>query len=406
MFFYCEQRIRDEIEWCGRNCVEYLSLADDNWGISARDVDLMRFICETQIKYGYPRTLDATWAKNAPDRILEMARIDKELGTNLIRGITIALQSTNSATLTAIKRFNLVDYKQVEFNKNLLDLQVPTYTEIIWPLPHETLGSFLRGIDSIINANTTNWLAVYPLKINQSSDLYDDYSKDYLYPVPNTTHNINEDFNPSKNTIPYANKWVSHDDVVQGHVVFGWVAAMHYFGFAHPILDWLRKNLNYTTTDTVIKFRNFLNTRDCATQTTDSIYCEFWSSWLKKQSLVKIGIFPDEQTKFWYPWTHLSSRFQHDKDDLYQSFYDFLIELGIDPDVVESLVYLSRNGVVDYDQTYPYQLRDGSTVAIEHSRPEFLNPAEFGQFYYWFKRKQGYSKISLTHSPEYRELFT
>lgn len=405
MFFYDDCRIRAEIDWCGRNQVEYLSLADDNWGINATDVDLMRFICETKIKYGYPQTLDATWAKNAPERILEMSRIDKELGTNLIRGITIALQSTNSATLTAIKRFNLIDYKQVEFNKKLAELQVPTYVEMIWPLPHETLGSFLSGIDSVIQANTANWLAVYPLKINQSSDLYDDYSSDYLYPKPDTTQIINEDFNPSKNTIPYANKWVSHDDVVQGHVMFGWVAAMHYFGFAHPLLDWLRKNRNYSTTETIVRFRNFLKTRRCETQITDSLYFDFWSAWLKKHADIKIGIFPDEQTKFWYPWTHLSSRFQNNSSDLYQCLGDFLIELAVDPNVAESLVYLSRNGVVHYDQAYPYQLRDGSIVDIEHARPEFLNPAEFGQFYYWFKRKQGYSKISLAHSPEYQALF-
>ena len=96
MFFYDEDRIRAEIDWCGRNHVEYLSLADDNWGISARDVELMKFICKTQLKYGYPKTLDATWAKNAPERILEMSKIDKQMGTNLIRGITIALQSTNT----------------------------------------------------------------------------------------------------------------------------------------------------------------------------------------------------------------------------------------------------------------------------------------------------------------------
>jgi len=405
MFFYDEDRIRAEIEWCGRNHVEYLSLADDNWGISARDVELMRFICETQIKYGYPRTLDATWAKNAPDRILEMAKIDKELGTNLIRGITIALQSTNTSTLTAIKRFNLIDYKQIEFNQNLINLQVPTYVEIIWPLPIETLDSFLSGIDTIVNAGTAKWLAVYPLKINQSSDLYDDYSKDYLYPIQNTTQIINEDFNPSKNTIPYANKWVSHEEVVQGHVIFGWVAAMHYFGFAHPILDWLRKNRKYTTTETILKFKNFIKNRNCATTDTDLAYSKYWSSWLQKKSVVEISIFPNEQTKFWYPWTHLASRFQNDREDLYQCFYEFLINIDVDHDTAEKLVYLSRNGVVDCNQKYPYQLRDGSTIAIEHDRPEFLNPAEFGQFYYWFKRKQGYSKISLTHSPEYQELF-
>jgi radical SAM superfamily enzyme YgiQ (UPF0313 family) len=408
MFFYDEDRIRAEIEWCGRNHVEYLSLADDNWGISARDVELMRFICETQIKHGYPRTLDATWAKNAPQRILEMAQIDRDFGTNLIRGITIALQSTNPTTLTAIKRFNLIDYKQIEFNKNLLDLQVPTYVEMIWPLPAETLDSFLQGIDSIVDANTANWLAIYPLKINQSSDLYDDYANDYLYPTQDPTQIINDDFNPSSTSrsIPYASKWVSHEEVVQGHVIMGWVSAMHYFGFAHPILDWLRKTRRYTTTETILKFKNFIKTRNCATNDTDLAYSKYWSSWLQKKSVVEISIFPREQTKFWYPWTHLASRFQNDKADLYQCFYEFLISIKVDRTTAEKLVYLSQNGVVDYNQTYPYQLRDGSTVAIEHSRPEFLNPAEFGQFYYWFKRKQGYSKISLAHSPEYLELFT
>jgi radical SAM superfamily enzyme YgiQ (UPF0313 family) len=406
MFFYDEDRIRAEIDWCGRNQVEYLSLADDNWGISYRDVDLMRFICETKLKYGYPKSLDATWAKNAPERLLEMARIDKELGTNLIRGVTIALQSANPKTLSAIKRFNLIDQKQHEFIRALAAMHVPTYVEIIWPLPHETLESFLHGIDQIIDNKTASWLALYPLKITKSSDLYNDYSADYMYPTTDQSQTVIDDFNPSVNTIPYSNKWVDHETTVEGHVIFAWVAIMNYFGYAHPVLDWLKKNQNYTVTDTVVRFRKFLQTRTSPTQVSDKLYFQYWSAWLHKRNVPELGIFPAEQTKFWYPYTHLASRIQQDSEDFYQCITEFLYHEGIDPVVVENLVYLSQNGVVHHNHEYPYYLRDGSRIAINHARPNFSNPAEFGQFYYWFKRKQGYSKISLAHSTEYQALFT
>jgi radical SAM superfamily enzyme YgiQ (UPF0313 family) len=406
MFFYDEDRIQAEIDWCGRNCVEYLSLADDNWGISARDVDLMRFICETKLKYGYPKSLDATWAKNAPERLLEMARIDKELNTNLIRGVTIALQSTNPTTLTAIKRFNLVDQRQAEFIKSLAAMHVPTYVEIIWPLPHETLESFLQGIDQVIDAKTASWLALYPLKINKSSDLHDDYSADYMYPTTDPSQSVIDDFNPSANTIPYSNKWADHETTVEGHVIFAWVAVMHYFGYAHPVLDWLRQHRNYKTTEIIIRFRKFLQGYTGPTQVSDSLYYQFWSAWLRKRNVPELGIFPPEQTKFWYPYTHLASRIQHNSEDFYQCITEFLYSEDVDPAVVESLVYLSQNGAVHYDREYPYYLRDGSRIAIKHARPTFPDPVEFGQFYYWFKRKQGYSKISLAHSSEYQLLFT
>jgi putative methyltransferase len=143
MFFYDKQRVIKEIEWCGQKGIEFLNIADDNWGIVDTDVEYMRWIRDCNLQYGYPKLVDATFAKNNPENLLAMAEIDHEHQTQLLRGITIALQSQNPQTLSSIKRFNLVPEKQQKLIVGLKKLGVPTYVEMIWPLPYETYESFM-----------------------------------------------------------------------------------------------------------------------------------------------------------------------------------------------------------------------------------------------------------------------
>jgi radical SAM superfamily enzyme YgiQ (UPF0313 family) len=131
-------RIMKEIEWCGVNQVEYLTIADDNFGILSRDIEIMEELCKTKIKYGYPKILDATWAKNNTKNVLAMIELDKKYQTDLIRSITVSVQSENTNTLTAIKRFNLDNNKKENFISQLKKHNVPCYAELIWPLPFET----------------------------------------------------------------------------------------------------------------------------------------------------------------------------------------------------------------------------------------------------------------------------
>lgn len=389
MHFFDEQRIRNEITWFGKNQIEFLSIADDNWGITERDVELMRHICKTKLEYGYPNIIDATYAKNAPDRLLEMAKIDQQANTNLIRGLTIALQSLNEKTLKAIRRFNLVEQRQVDFLKELRKYSIPTYVELIWPLPYETLDSFCAGIDKVISDGTASWIGMYPLQLMDSAQLYDDHYNDYTFSQQQVGEKTTG-FHVLTDSIPMASKWADHNDTVEGHVIYGWTAVLYYFGYGRSVLDWLQENRGLSVTDSVRLFRQYLVGNIA---TIDQLYSEFWSNWLQHLPTPSLTSWPQERTQFWYPYTHLASFVQQHHRELNQCFDRLLSDLNIaDKDM---LIDNSWHNVVRYQQTYPYRLPNGNEISIGHKQPEFADSAEFAQFYYWWNRKKGLSFIRV-----------
>jgi radical SAM superfamily enzyme YgiQ (UPF0313 family) len=70
-------RIRDEIFYIARKIVECspeitaLRLADSNYGMFERDIQISSFLGETQKLYRWPTFIDATTGKNRPDRIIK-----------------------------------------------------------------------------------------------------------------------------------------------------------------------------------------------------------------------------------------------------------------------------------------------------------------------------------------------
>ena len=94
--------------------------------------------------------------------------------------------------------------------------------------------------------------------------------------------------------------------------------------------------------------------------------------------------FDQHDTNNWSPYTHLASWLQNDLDGLYQDLNNFGLNTTQD-----------LHGVVRYNQTYPYTTTEGRTVTIDHVQPDFANEFEFCRFYYWWRRKRGYSRTHI-----------
>lgn len=375
MFFYDSQRIFDEVEWCAKNGVEYLTIGDDNWGIVDIDVDVMRWIRDCKIKYGYPDIVDATYAKNNPDNLLAMARLDQEHDTRLIRGITIALQSMNTSTLGAIKRFNLVPAKQQQLIQGLREIGMPTYTEIIWPLPYETYDTLLSGIDATIKMGLANWLGMYPLSLHHGTDLYEDFHTNFNT-IPQHSENAgNNDIKEVVNIVNYSD-WVDNDTLVRGQVFYAWFVCLYYFGFARSGLS--NQKFISKTVDQFIEYVAHTPNANC------HVYWKrmtaWWKNWSNGLPTPDLSIFPDQDTAHWSPYTHLASWLQNDLDGLHQDLNNFGLNISLD-----------LHGVVRYNKSYPYTAND-HTITIDHPQPEFANNFEFCRFYYWWRRKRGYSR--------------
>ena len=64
---YSTDRILEEITWIGENRVLYLFIADANFGMLKRDVDIARHIAQTRARTGFPLSVYFSSSKNTPD---------------------------------------------------------------------------------------------------------------------------------------------------------------------------------------------------------------------------------------------------------------------------------------------------------------------------------------------------
>ena len=130
-------------------------LADENFGILKRDVEIAKVIKECNEKYSYPQGVFFYNDK----RFTETSRnVIEVLGKMTKTGLTLSLQTENPETLKAINRKNVSDDEIDDALNWASELNIPTTTELIFGLPFETKKSFIdlldrstkRGFDSIM----------------------------------------------------------------------------------------------------------------------------------------------------------------------------------------------------------------------------------------------------------------
>ena len=70
-----EEKVYQEIEWLGANKIEYIFMADANFGIFPdRDMAITDYILDVQARTGYPATVNANWHKNAKQNVIEIVK--------------------------------------------------------------------------------------------------------------------------------------------------------------------------------------------------------------------------------------------------------------------------------------------------------------------------------------------
>jgi radical SAM superfamily enzyme YgiQ (UPF0313 family) len=153
--YFDKERIKEEIHYVARKITELspnqkmLRIADANYGMFERDVELSGWIGEMQKRYGYPTFIDATTGKNRPERIIES--VEKVSGALVVYQ---AVQSLNQEVLVNIKRQNisLDAYSKVMIHVRGRGLR--SNSDLIIGLPGETLTSHMQAIRDLIDSGT------------------------------------------------------------------------------------------------------------------------------------------------------------------------------------------------------------------------------------------------------------
>lgn len=153
------ERLQEELEMLAFHKAPGVALCDSNFGMLRSDLEFVEDLIHTREKYGYPRTLITSWAKNKSTNFYEIVKKLKE--HEMHSSFTLALQTLNDSALTLMKRRNM-RVNEWESLVNWLDEQgLECYAEMIWGAPGDTFTLFLEGYDRL--ARRVPRIATYPL---------------------------------------------------------------------------------------------------------------------------------------------------------------------------------------------------------------------------------------------------
>ena len=165
------ERVFHELDWMGEHKISVVWVADANFGILDRDLEIAKYIAGVRKRTGYPDRFTVQNSKNRQETCYEVQKTLFEAG--LANAVVSALQSVNPDTLVAIKRKNISQVAYLENQQKLAQLGMETMTELIWPQPLETYESYANGICSIIANGQHNRIQINKLSILPNPELGD-----------------------------------------------------------------------------------------------------------------------------------------------------------------------------------------------------------------------------------------
>lgn len=165
-------KIKEELDYIAYHMSKYsfgifhLEIADSNFAMFPRDLEICEYIRKIQDQYGWPLYIGVSTGKNQPARILNA--VSKLMPDSIL--VTNSMQSTNRATLKEIKRNNisLDGYKQVQTEIHRRGLR--SMADVILGLPLETKESHFEAVYNLIDSGVQEFTS-FQAMILKSTDM-------------------------------------------------------------------------------------------------------------------------------------------------------------------------------------------------------------------------------------------
>jgi radical SAM superfamily enzyme YgiQ (UPF0313 family) len=141
-------------------------IADANFGIVARDVEIARLLVDTCQRYKKRVIVLTNWAKNTSDRVVTIAHMLRSAG--LTGAITLSAQSFDPQVLQIANRSNIRVDNYRRMQQRFRELDVPTYTDLIWGLPGQGPESYRESIEEALSAGGNP--VIYPLLLLNNTE--------------------------------------------------------------------------------------------------------------------------------------------------------------------------------------------------------------------------------------------
>jgi len=173
-------RVKREIEWIAKKRIRVLWIADANFGMYDRDIELSKFIVDMKVKYFFPQEIVVNYTKNTTWRLAEIIKIFSQ-GDIISQGV-ISIQTTDITTLEVINRKNIKTKKYDELSQIFNDLKLPLSTDLMLGLPGITITAFKNDLQRYFDFDVS--LKAYPTQLLPNSPMADpDYIEKYKIKV-------------------------------------------------------------------------------------------------------------------------------------------------------------------------------------------------------------------------------
>ena len=405
-----------DIDWIAKNKIEFVQVVDSNWGMFERDLDITKYVIEKKLKTGYPKVWNVTWAKNNSERLFEISLLDRQAETNLFKGVTFAYQSMNEDTLKAIERFNLDEDKIKHFLDRYQEYDIPTYSEIIWPLPLETVDSLKETVERIVDLGQNDWLQANHLQLLPNVPMADPaVIKKYKIEVTPTRagtdwHKISEgqEQNIEKQYTVTSTSTANFDQVVEGLMFLWTFTNLYYYGWFYFGIKYLKKHKNLKARDIVDSFLQYCKDDNNLIAEEYELTEKMYKDTLLGKTYSGRPIFGDDDL-YWELKSATSIIFYKNKDKIFDILKNFLIDkYDIDQKTAEQICSLNKTLHYDHRTTYPFEARfdkniindcldiDSDVITVDHwdKKKKYNNLFDAVQALFHFQRKNRYWKCS------------
>jgi radical SAM superfamily enzyme YgiQ (UPF0313 family) len=142
-------RVFAELDWCTQHGVHAIALADANFGILARDVDITKKIADLRRSHGQPSHVGTNYAKNSVKHLRQI--VETLAGVDILSYGLLSLQSMDADTLNVINRSNIKVEKYEDLAKEFRQANLPLYVDLMLGLPGQTMTAFARDLQECIN---------------------------------------------------------------------------------------------------------------------------------------------------------------------------------------------------------------------------------------------------------------
>jgi hypothetical protein len=151
--YFSLDRIKEELEYVARVVAErsptmtMLRIADSNYGMFERDIDISAHIGKIQKEYKWPTFIDVTTGKNRPDRVIKSV---EEAGGAPV--LYMAVQSLDENVLRNIKRQNIKLEAYNQLQTYMRGRGMRSNSDLILCLPGESLATHTAALNKLLDS--------------------------------------------------------------------------------------------------------------------------------------------------------------------------------------------------------------------------------------------------------------